>query len=111
MFSQIVESTWHISSYFIFLVHIVLKIGHILSLFYLGKTSIIPHKKSKNSPLTDEQKAENKESAKIRIVIEYVNRRCKIFRLVKDTYRDKHRNYNKNWNCVAGLVNTRYLSE
>ena len=45
MFSQIVESIWHISSYFSFLVHIVLKIGHILSLFYLGKTSITFRKK------------------------------------------------------------------
>ena len=44
----------------------------------LHENVIIPHKKSKNSPLTDEQKAENKESAKIRIVIEHVNRRCKI---------------------------------
>ena len=80
-------------------------------MLYLGKMSvIIPHKKSKNSPLTDEQKAENSESAKVRIVIEHVNRRCKIFRLVKDTYRGKHRNYNKNWNCVAGLVNMRYLA-
>ena len=60
--------------------------------------------------LTDEQKAENNESAKVRIVIEHVNRRCKIFRLVKDSYRGKHRNYNKNWNCVAGLVNMRYLA-
>ena len=31
----------------------------------MHKNVIIPHKKSKNSPLTDDQKAENSESAKV----------------------------------------------
>ena len=75
----------------------------------IHKNVVIPHKKTKNSPLTDAQKAENKEAAKKRIAIEHTNRCCKIFRLTKDTYRGKHKNYHKNWNCVAGLVNMRYL--
>jgi IS5 family transposase len=73
------------------------------------KNTIIPHKKSKNNPLTEEQKKENKESAQIRIVVEHVNRRCKIFRIVKEVFRGKHKNYHKTWNCVAGLVNMRWL--
>ncbi len=59
------------------------------------KNTIIPHKKSKNNPLTEEQKRENRESAKIRIVVEHVNRRCKIFRIVKEVFRGKHKNYHK----------------
>ena len=35
----------------------------------MHKNVIIPHKKSKNNPLTDVQKSENRESAKIRIVV------------------------------------------
>ncbi|HEO65306.1 MAG TPA: IS5/IS1182 family transposase, partial [Spirochaetes bacterium] len=41
--------------------------------------------------------------------IEHINRRCKIFRIVKETYRGKHKNYRKTWNVVAALVNLRYV--
>lgn len=70
--------------------------------------SLIPFKKSKKQPLTDQQKKDNKQIARIRIRIEMVNRRCKIFKITKDTYRGKHKNYGKVWNIVAGLVNLRY---
>jgi hypothetical protein len=69
--------------------------------------SIIPHKKSKNNPLTKEQKKENRLFSAQRIAIEQVNRRCKIFRSVKEVYRGKHRNYSKTWNVIAGLINLR----
>lgn len=71
----------------------------------LHKSVLIPHKKSKNKPLTTEQKEYNKALSKIRIVIEHLNRECKIFRIVKDVFRGKHKNYGKNWNCIAALVN------
>ena len=35
-------------------------------------------------------------------------RRCKIFRIVKDVYRGKHKHYSLTWNLVAALVNLRY---
>ena len=56
------------------------------------------------------QKKENKTLSSLRITVENVNRRCKIFRATKDTYRGKHKNYSKVWNAVAGLVNLRYAS-
>ena len=68
----------------------------------------IPIKKKKNKPLSDEDKAHNRKLAERRIVIENVNRRCKIFRIVKERYRGKHKNYGKTWNVVAALVNERY---
>jgi hypothetical protein len=55
-----------------------------------------------------EDKAHNKALSKHRIVIEHVNRRCKIFRIVKDVYRGKHKNYSLNWSLVAALVNLRH---
>lgn len=70
----------------------------------------IPFKKPKGGELTPEQKKHNHALAKKRIVIEHVNRRCKIFRIVKETYRGKHKNYGKIWNLVAGIVNLRYAS-
>jgi hypothetical protein len=76
----------------------------------IHSNSWIPHKKSKKKPLTKGQKKENKALAELRIYIENVNRRCKIFRAAKETYRGKHKNYGKVWNAVAGLVNLRYAA-
>jgi hypothetical protein len=67
-----------------------------------------PIKKPKDRDLTADEKAYNRELARLRIYIEHVNRRCKIFRIVKDTYRGKHRHYHKTWTVVAALVNIRY---
>lgn len=72
--------------------------------------SVLPIKRKKNTPLTSEEKAYNKALAKQRIVIEHINRRCKIFRIVKDVYRGKHKNYGLTWRLVAALVNLRYDS-
>jgi IS5 family transposase len=68
----------------------------------------IPFKKPKGGKLSEDQKKHNQELAKRRIAIEHVNRRCKIFRIVKETYRGKHKNYGRIWNLVAALVNFRY---
>jgi len=79
---------------------------------YIGINKIvanckIPYKESKLKKLTTDEKKQNKELAKSRIHIEHINRQCKIFRIVKETYRGKHKNYSKTWNIVAGLVNFR----
>lgn len=74
----------------------------------LYPNSLTPIKKPRNRALTKEERRYNRALAKIRIVIEHVNRRCKIFRIVKDTYRGKHKNYHKTWTVVAALVNLRY---
>lgn len=50
--------------------------------------AVIPFKKSKNHKLTEEEKAYNKELSRRRIKIEHVNRQIKIFRIMKDVYRN-----------------------
>ena len=77
---------------------------------YLGinkllKNAMIPFKASKNKPLTKEQEKFNLKLSRDRIVVENKIRECKIFRIVKDVYRGKHKNYGMMWNLVAGLVN------
>jgi hypothetical protein len=74
----------------------------ILKLHSNGK---IPYKSIKHHPLTKEQKRYNKELSQRRILIENIIRKCKIFRIVKQTYRGKHKNYGLVWNVVDGLVN------
>ncbi len=77
---------------------------------YLGmkkihKNSRIPYVGYKKRPLTKEKKQCNNQLRRRRIRIENVIRQCKIFRIVKQTYRGKHRNYGLAWNVVARLVN------
>ena len=76
----------------------------------LYSKTMTPYKKKKNKPLTEDEKAFNRQLAKIRIKIEHLNRRCKIFRAVKETYRGKHKNYARTWALVAALVNLRYAA-
>jgi hypothetical protein len=76
----------------------------------LYANSTTPHKKPKGGELTKEQRQENRALASLRIPIEHVNRRCKIFRAVKETYRGKHKNVHKVWTVVAALVNLRYAA-
>lgn len=90
----------------------VLKLGDsgYQGLYRLYSNSQTPVKKKKGVSLTPEEEQYNRELARQRIVVENVNRRCKIFRMVKETYRGKHKNYGKIWNIVAGLVNLRYAA-
>lgn len=88
-------------------------IKKLIDLGYIGidklyKNTLIPIKKSKYRPLTKEDKAYNRQIARVRIRIEHVIRRCKIFRIAKERYRGKHKNYSKVWNVVVALVNLRY---
>lgn len=76
-----------------------------LGLDKLQPKAVLPYKASKWHPLTKEQKQQNKSQAKTRVKVEHINRQCKIFRLVKDTYRGKHKNYGLHWNLVAALQN------
>lgn len=73
----------------------------------------VPHKASKHHPLTKEQKQYNRQLATERTVIEHRNRECKIFRICKERYRGKHKNYEKTWKLVSAIVNlklsTRHL--
>lgn len=79
----------------------------------LFPNSEVPAKASKYHPLTKEQKQFNQQLAGERTMIEHRNRECKIFRICKDRYRGKHKNYEKTWKLVSAIVNlklsTRHL--
>ena len=77
-------------------------------LLKLYANSVTPIKKPRKRELTPEERRYNRELAKVRIAVEHVNRWCKIFRIVKATYRGKHKNYHKTWTVIVGLVNLRY---
>jgi DDE superfamily endonuclease len=89
-----------------------------LDLGFLGMQKLyrqaeLPKKGSKYHPLTKEQKQSNKRLASERVLVEHINRECKIFKICKERYRGKHKNYEKTWKLVASIVNlkrsTRHL--
>jgi hypothetical protein len=77
---------------------------------YLGignihKNSRIPAKKSKLHPLSQEQKAENHQLSRLRIFVENVIRRLKIFRILSERYRNRRKRFGLRFNLIAAIYN------
>jgi len=64
-----------------------------------------PIKKPRDRELTEEEKQYNRELAERRIYIEHINRRLKIFRICKETYRNKGNRMELRVNLVAAIYN------
>ena len=73
----------------------------------------VPVKASKYHRLTKQEKQYNRQLASQRTMVEHRHRECKIFRICKEQYRGKHKNYEKTWKLVSAIVNlklsTRHL--
>jgi hypothetical protein len=75
---------------------------------YVGEAQIEhPHKKTKGRELTEQQKAENKESAKKRICVEHIIRIIKIFRVGQERFRLNCQKYSSIMSTICGLVRLR----
>ena len=66
---------------------------------------LIPKKKSKLKPLTDEDKRDNKEFASKRIFVEHVIGVLKRFRIISETYRNRRKRFGLRFNLIAGIYN------
>jgi IS5 family transposase len=76
-----------------------------LGIYKIHENSVIPHKSSKNKPLTKEQKKQNRELASRRIPIEHTNRMMKIFNILKYPYRNKQKRFGLRVNLLAAIYN------
>ena len=65
----------------------------------------IPKKRSKNKPLTSEQKRVNKALSSLRICIEHVNRRIKRFKIFSSRYRNKRKRHELRVSLLCGVYN------
>jgi len=77
---------------------------------YLGiakhhANSRIPHKSSRLHPLTGEQKAQNRQLARERLVAEHIIRSLKVFRILAERYRNRRRRFGLRFNLIAALYN------
>ena len=62
-------------------------------------------KKPRNQPLPPEEKQHNRVLAKLRVRVEHIIRRFKIFRLFSGRYRNRRRRFGLRLNLIAGLLN------
>jgi len=68
---------------------------------------LLPQKKRRGHPRRAVDQRRNRALARQRIAVEHVIRRCKIFRVLGDTYRQARERYNPIFQVIAGLVNFR----
>jgi uncharacterized protein YifE (UPF0438 family) len=67
--------------------------------------SLTPIKKSKNNPLTDEDKLFNRTLSSERIFIESINAKIKVFRCLSSRYRNRRSRHLLRMSLVCGFIN------
>ena len=102
----------------------VIHVGTLLigDLGYVGiqknhKNSVVPHRKNcrpgltkQERKLTREQRLENRALSRRRIVIEHINRRLKIFKILSERYRNRGRRFGLRFNLICALYNYEYVT-
>ena len=71
----------------------------------IHKLSETPIKRKKGKKLSKEEKQYNRLLNRLRVVVEHVNRRLKIFRILSSSYRNRHRRFGLRANLIAGIYN------
>jgi len=69
------------------------------------KNSETPKKKTKKNPLTKEEKENNRRLARERILIEHVNRKLKVFKILGQRYRNRRKRFGLRSNLICGIYN------
>jgi len=85
-------------------VHILADTGY-QGLARIHANSQTPTKKSKHHPLSKEQRAANRALARVRILIENILRKLKIFRILSERYRNRRKRFGLRFNLIAALYN------
>lgn len=71
----------------------------------IHKNSFLPHKKKKKTPLTKEQKRENRQVSRDRVLNENVIGMVKRFKIISDRYRNRRKRFCLRFNLIAGIHN------
>ncbi len=76
-----------------------------LGLDKLHAQSCLPVRASKHHPLTYEEKQANRTLARLRLRVEQVIGRLKVFRILSERYRGRRKRFNLRFNLIAGIHN------
>jgi hypothetical protein len=72
----------------------------------LHPNSYIPIKESKNHKLSQQEKAYNKQLARLRVVLEHINCKIKVFRCMSSQYRGHFCNrHSLRMKLICGIIN------
>jgi DDE superfamily endonuclease len=75
----------------------------------IQKNAIVPKKSRKNRQLTKTEKRQNRKIASDRIVNENVIGSLKIFRILKETYRNRIKRFGLRFSLISGIYNNGIL--
>jgi len=67
--------------------------------------SAVPCKKSKNHPLSKEEKAFNRQLSCERVRIEHINRQIKIFKIMSERYRNRRKRHQLRMTLICAIRN------
>jgi transposase len=70
-----------------------------------------PVKKTKLHPLNKEQKASNRILSQKRIVIEHVSCKLKVFRMLRERYRNRRTCFHLRFSLIAAVYSIEFASE
>lgn len=65
----------------------------------------VPHKKRRGSKLEPHEKQYNKSLSKLRLSIEHVNAKLKVWRILSERYRCRRKRFGLRFNLIAGIYN------
>ncbi len=65
-----------------------------------------PQKGTKKKPLTQEEKKANQQINSVRVTVEHVIRRIKIFRIMSERYRNRRHRFALRLNLICAIYNT-----
>lgn len=71
----------------------------------LHANSLLPKKRSKNHPLTKQQRIENRKISSRRIFVEHAIRFVKRFRILSERYRNRRKRFALRFSLIAGICN------
>ncbi len=76
-----------------------------LGLAHMHANSLLPKKRSKNHPLTKQERRDNRVISKKRIFVEHAIRFVKRFRILSERYRNRRKRFALRFSLIAGICN------
>lgn len=76
----------------------------------LHANSKLPKKKPRGGKLAKEHKQLNRTLARRRVIIEHINRRLKVFRILSQRYRNRRKRFGLRCHLIAGIYNHELLT-
>ncbi len=76
-----------------------------LGLAQMHANSLLPKKRSKNHPLTKQERRDNRVISRKRIFVEHAIRFVKRFRILSERYRNRRKRFALRFSLIAGICN------